>query len=209
MKLALFGARGMIGRRLVAEASRRGHAVTAIARNPGSASRPPTNRVISIRGDVLDPVSVAAAVAGHDAVLSAVGPAADTIFGAVRALVEGLTRAGVRRLVVIGGAGSLEVAPGVLLLQTPQFPVEYEAVADAHWRALKLLRQNTTLDWTVASPAAIIEPGARTGVFRLGGDQLLVDTQGVSRISAEDFAVAVLDEVERPRHLRRRFTAAY
>lgn len=208
MKLALFGARGMIGRRLVAEASQRGHAVTAVARNPGS-TRPPTDRVVTVRGDVLDPVSVAAAVAGHDAVLSAVGPTADIIFGAVRALVDGLTRAGVKRLVVVGGAGSLEVAPGVLLLQTPRFPAEYEEAANAHCRALKLLRQNTTLDWTVASPAAVIGPGGRTGVFRLGGDQLLVDAQGVSRISAEDFAVAVLDEVERPHHVRGRFTAAY
>jgi uncharacterized protein len=208
MKLALFGARGMIGSRLLAEALQRGHAVTTISRR-GTQTRPPAARFIAIRGDVLDPGSIAVAVTGHDAVLSAVGPTADIILGSVRALVEGLTRGQVMRLLVIGGAGSLEVAPGVLLLQTPQFPVAYEEAASAHRDALRLLRQNATLDWTVASPPAVIEPGRRTGVFRVGGDQLLTDADGASRISAEDFAVAVLDEIEKPRHVRGRFTAAY
>ncbi len=209
MKLALFGARGMVGRRLLAEALQRGHAVTTISRRNSQSRPPPAARIIPIRGNVLDPVSVAAAVTGHDAVLSAVGPTADIILGSVRALIEGLTRARVTRLVVVGGAGSLEVAPGLLLLQTPQFPVAYEEAASAHRDALRLLRQNTTLEWTVASPPAIIEPGKRTGGFRIGGDQLLTDAAGASRISAEDFAAAVLDEVEKPQHIRRRFTVAY
>jgi putative NADH-flavin reductase len=158
---------------------------------------------------VLDATSVAAAVKGHDAVLSAVGPTPEIIAGAARSLIEGLTRAGVKRLVVVGGAGTLEVAPGVLLLQTPQSPAEYELVAQAHGTALNTFRQNTTLDWTFVSPAAFIQPGERTGRFQLGGDQLLVDAKGDSRISAEDFAVAFLDEIEKPAHLRQRFTVAY
>ncbi len=208
MKLLLYGARGMIGSRLLAEARRREHAVTLVARQPGSFGAP-EGRVLVVRGDVLDAASVAAAVKGHDAVLSAVGPTPEVILGAARCLIEGLTRAGTLRLVVVGGAGSLEVAPGVLLLQTPPFPVEFEEIALAHRDALGLLRQTTALDWTVVSPPASIAPGERTGRFRLGGDQLLVDAAGASRISAEDFAVAVLDEVEKPRHLRRRFTVAY
>ena len=141
--------------------------------------------------------------------LSSVGPTPEIIAGAARSLIEGLTRAGVKRLVVVGGAGTLEVAPGVLLLQTPQFPAEYELVAQAHGTALNTFRQNTTLDWTFVCPAALIEAGVRTGKFRLGGDQLLVDANGDSRISAEDYAVAFLDEVEKPAHIRHRFTVAY
>ena len=208
MKLVLFGAGGMIGSRLLAEAQRRGHAVTVVARQPKKLGAL-TGRVLVVQGDVLDAASVAAAVKGHDAVLSAVGPTPDIILGAARGLLEGLARAGTRRLVVVGGAGTLEVAPGVLLLQTPQFPAEYEEIALAHRDALALLRQNASLDWTFVSPAALIAPGERTGIFRLGGDQLLVNGSGESRISAEDFAVAFLDEVEKPRHLRRRFTVAY
>jgi putative NADH-flavin reductase len=208
MKIVLYGASGMIGSRLLSEALGRGHAVTLVVRDRQRIT-PPKGRVLVVEGDVLDATSVAAAVKGHDAVLSAVGPTPEIIAGAARSLIEGLTRAGVKRLVVVGGAGTLEVAPGVLLLQTPQFPAEYELVAQAHGTALNTFRQNTTLDWTFVSPAAFIQPGERTGRFRLGGDQLLVDAKGDSRISAEDFAVAFLDEVEKPAHLRQRFTVAY
>ena len=208
MKLALFGAGGMIGSRILAEALQRGHPVTVVTRHPEKLPAPP-RRVIVIRGDVLDPVSVAAAVQNHDAVLSAVGPTPEIVLGAARALLEGLPRAGVKRLVVVGGAGTLEVAPGVLLFQTPKFPAEFEEVALAHRDVLNLFRQNATLDWTFISPAAAIAPAKRTGRYRLGGDQLVVDAAGESRISAEDYAVAFIDEVERPRHIRRRFTVAY
>ena len=208
MKIVLYGAGGMIGRRLLNEALGRGHAVTLVARDRKKIT-PPEGRVLVVEGDVLDATSVAAAVKNHDAVLSAVGPTPEIIAGAARSLIEGLTRAGVKRLVVVGGAGTLEVAPGVLFLQTPRFPAEYELVAQAHGTALNIFRQNTTLDWTFVCPAAIIQPGERTGKFRLGGEQLLVDPQGESRISAEDFAVAFLDEVEKPARVRQRFTVAY
>jgi putative NADH-flavin reductase len=208
MKIVLYGASGMIGRRLLSKALGRGHPVTLVVRDRQRIT-PPKGRVLVVEGDVLDATSVAAAVKGHDAVLSAVGPTPEIIAGAARSLIEGLTRAGVKRLVVVGGAGTLEVAPGVLLLQTPQSPAEYELVAQAHGTALNTFRQNTTLDWTFVSPAAFIQPGERTGRFQLGGDQLLVDAKGDSRISAEDFAVAFLDEIEKPAHLRQRFTVAY
>jgi uncharacterized protein len=208
MKLALFGAGGMIGTRILAEALQRGHAVTVVTRHPEKFPAAP-RRVIVLRGDVLEPGDVAAAVQRHDAVVSAVGPGPDTILGAARALLEGLTRAGVKRLVVVGGAGSLEVAPGVLLFQTPHFPVEFEEIARAHADALHVFRRNDTLDWTVVSPPAEIAPGTRSGRYRLGGDQLLTDDRGASRIAAEDYAAAILDEVEKPRHLRQRFTVAY
>jgi putative NADH-flavin reductase len=208
MKIVLYGASGMIGRRLLSKALGRGHPVILVVRDRQRIT-PPKGRVLVVEGDVLDAASVAAAVKGHDAVLSAVGPTPEIIAGAARSLIEGLTRAGVKRLVVVGGAGTLEVAPGVLLLQTPQSPAEYELVAQAHGTALNTFRQNTTLDWTFVSPAAFIQPGERTGRFQLGGDQLLVDAKGDSRISAEDFAVAFLDEIEKPAHLRQRFTVAY
>jgi putative NADH-flavin reductase len=208
MKIVLYGASGMIGRRLLSKALGRGHPVILVVRDRQRIT-PPKGRVLVVEGDVLDATSVAAAVKGHDAVLSAVGPTPEIIAGAARSLIEGLTRAGVKRLVVVGGAGTLEVAPGVLLLQTPQSPAEYELVAQAHGTALNTFRQNTTLDWTFVSPAAFIQPGERTGRFQLGGDQLLVDAKGDSRISAEDFAVAFLDEIEKPAHLRQRFTVTY
>jgi putative NADH-flavin reductase len=198
----------MIGSRLLREAVRRGHAVTAVVRDPRKFAAP-AGRVIVIKGDVGDAASVAAAVTGHDAVLSAVGPAPEIIAGAPRALIEGLTRAGVKRVIVVGGAGSLEMSPGVQLVDRPDFPAEYRAVALAHRDALNVFRQNTTLDWTYVSPPADIQPGERTGKFRLGGDALIADAKGRSRISAEDFAMAFIDEVETPRHLRQRFTVGY
>jgi putative NADH-flavin reductase len=157
---------------------------------------------------------VATAVAGHDAVVSAFGPSGtqgvETVGEAARSLIAGLKQAGVRRLVFVGGAGSLEVAPGVRLEDLPQFPAAWKPIAQAHTDALDVFRQQgDDLDWTYLSPAALIEPGERTGTFRLGGDRFLTDAEGQSRISAEDYAIALLDEVEDPKHIRQRFTVAY
>lgn len=202
MKIALFGAGGTIGQRIAAEARSRGHSVTALGRST----------------EVTDAAAVARAVAGHDAVVSAVGPGlgpagqpVDMLSKAAHALLAGLRQAGVKRLVVVGGAGSLEVAPGKQLVDQPQFPAAWRPVALAHRDALGVYRRATgpDVDWTYVSPAALIEPGARTGKYRVGGDQLLVDAQGQSRISAEDFAVAILDELETPRNVRKRITVAY
>ena len=165
------------------------------------------------KGDVLDPESVAAAVAGHDAVISAVGPRPGDDPGivaeAARPLLDGVRRAGVRRLLVVGGAGSLEVAPGVQLIDSPTFPAEWKPVAQAHRDELAIYRRNTDLDWSYLSPAGLIGPGTRTGKYRVGADQLLTDAEGKSTISMEDFAVALLDELEHPAHIRQRFTVAY
>ena len=208
MKLALFGASGMIGSRILSEALRRGHEVTAVVRDPAKFAHK-HNHLTVVKGDVLDAAGVARIAKGHDAVLSAVGPAPEVVKGAAHSLIDGLTQAGVRRLVVVGGASSLEVSPGVQLIDTPLFPKEVLPVARAHGAALATLRKNKTLDWTSVSPAAMIAPGERTGKFRLGKDQLVTDAKGESRISAEDYAIAFLDEAEHPQHLHQRFTAAY
>ncbi len=215
MRIALFGAGGTLGRRIAQEALRRGHRVTAVVRNPARFAKP-TGAVDVVKGDALDPASVAAAVRGHDAVISAVGPARiadarpEMLVDAARSLIAGLERAGVRRLVIVGGAGSLEVAPGVQLVDTPQFPAAWRPVALAARDALALYRgAPPVIDWTYFSPAALIEPGERTGKYRIGQDRLLTNAKGESRISAEDFAVAVVDELERPVHLRERITVAY
>jgi uncharacterized protein len=213
MRIAVFGATGNIGQRIVQEAQARGHQVTAIIRDPARLeARPPQLQVT--KGDVLNPTDVAHTVAGHDAVVSAVGPSHNNddpqmVLSAARSLLAGVKQAGVKRLLVVGGAGSLEVAPGVQLMDAPDFPAAWKPVAGAHRDALAVCRQNADLDWTYASPAGMIGPGERTGHYRSGGDQLVRDADGKSAISYDDFAVALLDELEHPQHIRQRFTAAY
>lgn len=216
MKLALFGANGMAGSRIVSEALMRGHDVTAIVRDASRFSIS-GDRLTVVVGNVLDAESVAEIVRGNDAVISAAGPGAATannsilardIVTAAYSLIDGLSRADVNRLVVVGGAGSLEITPGVQLVDTPDFPEQYRPASLAHREALAVYK-TADLDWTFISPAAEFEAGKRTGKFRLGSDMLVVDEQGKSRISAEDFAIALLDEVERPQFIRRRMTVAY
>lgn len=211
MKILLVGGSGMIGQRVLAEAARRGHVVTTVTRDP--AKVPAQAGVTAAKGDALDPDSLAALAKGHDAVVSAFSPGLDApskVVDAARAQIAGLKAAGVKRLVVVGGAGSLEVAPGVQLVDAPQFPAAWKPIALAHADALAVYRKEAgDLEWTYFSPPALIEPGERTGTFRLGTDQLVADDKGNSRISAEDYAVALLDELETPRHVRARFTAAY
>jgi putative NADH-flavin reductase len=212
MKIILFGASGTIGQRIAHEAIARGHNVTAVVRDPSRAQM--EEGVTAVQGDVTDPDSVAQVAAGHDAAVSASGPGvggrAEMLVEAVRGLLAGLPRAGVRRLIVVNGAGSLEVAPGLQLLDTPQFPADWRPLAVAHRDALDVLRGSTgDLDWTALSPAAFIEPGARTGQYRTGTEQLVADATGQSHISAEDYACALLDELENPQFVRQRFTVAY
>jgi uncharacterized protein len=211
VKIALFGATGTIGQRILKEALHRGHEVTAVVRNPEKLTVQHANlRVVT--GDVLKADQVADAVRGHDAVVSSIGPAPGQeqgIVDATKSLIDGVKRSGVRRLIAVGGAGSLEVAPGVQLMNTPEFPQQWKAIAQAHADALNLYRRESELEWTNLSPAALIEPGERTGKYRIGTEQLVVDEKGVSRISAEDFAIAILDEVENPKFIRKHFTVAY
>lgn len=216
MKIVLFGATGMIGSRIAAEALGRGHRVTAVARDPRKLEGGDP-RLEVVVGDVLSADSVAEVVRGADAVVSAVGPGlapgADPqmLAASSHSLIEGLKRAGVKRVIVVGGAGSLEIAPGVQLVDTPEFPEAWKPGALAARDALKVWRGEAAaeLEWTYFSPAALIEPGERTGAYRTGTEQLVADEQGNSRISAEDYAVALVDELERPSHVRARFTAAY
>jgi uncharacterized protein len=212
MKVVVFGAAGAIGRGITAELLARGYTVTAVTRTGG----PVAGLVVqAVTGDAADPASVAKHAAGEDAVVSAVGPhrgaedEEESLVGAARGLIDGLRQAGVRRLVVVGGAGSLEAAPGTRLLDTPGFPPGWKPTALAHAAALDIYRGVEDLDWTCVSPAALIEPGERTGAFRIGGDQLLADEAGDSRISIPDFAIAVADVLERGEAIRRRITVAY
>ncbi len=203
MKIALIGASGHVGSRVAAEALTRGHSVTGIARDPAKiAARP---GLTAKRGDVSAPDALAPALAGHDVVVSS----ARFLGVDPRDVLKAVKKAGVKRLVVVGGAGSLEVAPGVALIDTPQFPEAYRPEAAAGRDFLNALRAETELDWTFFSPPALFGPGERTGKFRLGGDALLVGADGQSRVSTEDYAIALVDELETPRHSRRRFTVGY
>jgi uncharacterized protein len=211
VKVVVFGAGGALGARISEELVRRGHSVLRVVRRRAPPAATP-HRPGAIVADVTDPRSVAAAVKGADAVVSAVGPGpgedVGVLLAAAHGLLAGLRAAKVNRLVVVGGAGSLEVARGLRLSETADFPAAWKPVADAHRAALEIYRAEPGLEWTVVSPAALIAPGERSGHYRAGGDQLLIDARGESRITAEDYAVAVADEVETPRHLRRRFCVA-
>jgi len=212
MKLAIYGATGMIGQRLVKEALDRDHSVTALSRTPGKLGL--SHAALTERaGEAADARGVAAAVAGHDAVISAISPRGDggkeRFLAAVPALIAGCKQAGVKRLLWVGGAGSLEAAPGLRLMDAPGFPDAYKDEAQAQADALALFRAEAELEWTVASPAALIAPGERRGKFKLGGEQLVVDAKGESRISAEDFAYACIYQLEKHSKVRQRFTAAY
>jgi putative NADH-flavin reductase len=202
MKVAVLGASGRAGSEITKELASRGHAVTAIARKPEAI--PVASGVTPVAGDASDPAALAALIKGSDAVISALhfDVPAETLIGALKT-------AGVPRLLVTGGAASLEVAPGVILFDTPQFPAEWKPIAKGGITFLEDLRQEKDIDWTFFSPAALIEEGPRTGAYRTGGDQLVVDDKGDSKISFADYAIAMVDELEQPKHSRARFTAAY
>ena len=203
MKIAVIGASGNAGSRITAELARRGHNVTAIARNPERIAR--QANVTPTRGDVMDQAGLARLVTGHDAAISSVHfLASDPV-----KLIGAAKESKVGRYLVVGGAGSLEVAPGVRLVTTPSFPVAYKAEAEKGAAFLDLLRAEKELNWTFLSPSALFVAGERTGKFRLGIDQLLTAADGKSSISLEDFAVALADEIERPAHIRQRFTVGY
>jgi putative NADH-flavin reductase len=219
MNILLFGASGAIGQAAAAELLDRGHAVTGITRS----GAPVDGLDIQvIAGDATDPAIVSTLTQGVGAVLSTAGPRrpepegdgdadpAGALVEVARGLTEGMRIAGSRRLVVTGGAGSLRTPSGELLMGTPEFPAAWRPVAQAHARALdEVYRAAGDLDWTCVSPAALIEPGERTGRYRTGGDDLLTDGNGVSRITIADFAVALADVIEAGAPLRRRITVAY
>jgi len=202
MKIALIGASGQAGSRILNELASRGHTITAIARSADKIIL--TRGVIPAAGDINDPKALAQLLAGHDVVVSAVHFSAsdpDKLIGAVKA-------SGAKRYCVVGGAGSLEVSPGVKVVDTPDFPEIYKTEAQAGVAFLEKLRAQDDLNWTFLSPSAEFTAGKRTGTFRLGRDQLLTSENG-SSISFEDFAIAMADEIENPAHARQRFTVGY
>ena len=212
MHIAIVGATGFIGSAILKEALSRGHQVTALAAHPEKL--PSTPGLTALGTDVLDTERLASQLRGHDAVISAFsGHAQAEVYNyymrGIRSIIAAVKQADVQRLLVVGGAGSLEVSPGVQLLDTPGFPEMYRQSAEGARDALKLLREEALLNWTLLSPSAVIAPGRRTGEYRLGTDQLLADAKGESRISVEDYAAAMVDELEKPAHARKRFTVGY
>ncbi|MCX6216025.1 NAD(P)-dependent oxidoreductase [Spirosoma sp.] len=214
MKLALIGASGFVGSAVLDEALTRGHSVTAIVRHPEKITVRHENLRVQ-QGDVYDATAVAQLIAGHDAVVNAFNAGwtnpnlYDDFLKGCEAIETGTEQSGVNRLLVVGGAGSLEVAPGVQLVDTPQFPAAYKPGATAARDYLTRLRKNTTLDWTFLSPAINLAPGERTGTFRLGTDQPVFDEKGENTISVTDLAVAIINELEQPQFIQKRFTVGY
>jgi len=212
MNIALIGATGFVGSAVLEELLRRQHQVTALARNPGKLAA--RDGLTVVQADAQDAAQVAKAVAGHDAVVNAYNPGwtvpdiHDQFLVGTRAIYAGVKQAGVKRLLVVGGAGSLFVAPGVQLVDTPGFPAEYKAGSLAAREALNLIRSETTLDWTFLSPPILLAPGERTGQYRLGTDAPLMNGEAPGGISVADLAVAIADELESPRHVQQRFTVA-
>jgi putative NADH-flavin reductase len=212
MRITVFGAAGAVGSRVVAEALTRGHEVTAVVRDPARFPRLPA-AAYARAGDASEVEDVAALSAGQDLVISATRPApgheADLVTTA-KALLAGVARTGVR-LLLVGGAAGLTVpgTGGLTVVETPGFPPSWRPIALACNAQLEVCRAAPGVDWAYLSPPALLEPGERTGRYRLGGDELLADAAGRSAISMEDFAVALLDEAEHPRHHRARFTVGY
>ncbi|MGW0883056.1 NAD(P)-dependent oxidoreductase [Streptomyces sp. NPDC002671] len=214
-KIALFGATGTIGTRILNEALRRGHQVTAVVRDPAKITLTDPNLDV-VTGDVLDPEFVASVAKGRDVVVSAVGGGGGpghlaTIRPSAESLVAGLSTLGsaAPRLIAVGGAGSLRKADGKLVWDAEGLPEFLLQIMHAHGDALDFYRTVSDVRWTCLSPAATIEPGERTGTYRIALDDLVVDADGDSRISAEDYAVALLDEVELQQHIGERFTVGY
>jgi putative NADH-flavin reductase len=209
MNVTLFGATGNAGARILKELLARGHLVTALVRDP--AKLQPQPGLTIGKGDLSDVARLAEALRGSEAVISAYGPGLNSpgdLVGATQNLVRALDQAGVKRLLMVGGAGSLEVAPGVQLIDSGHLPDEWKPIALAHRDALEILKVSD-LDWTSLCPAAYFEPGQRTGKFRLGQDNLVANEKGESRISMEDYAIAMVDELERHAHPRQRISVGY
>jgi putative NADH-flavin reductase len=203
MNVALVGASGNIGSKVLAELLSRGHRVTAIARNTDRLSASAKVTVAAV--DAADTAALARALRGHDAVISS-APFAP---GLSESIIAAVKQSGVKRYIMVGGAGSLEVAPGKMLKDTLTLPDPVKKILDEAAANLQRLRGEKELEWTFFSPAAEIGPGERTGKFRLGGDQLVSDANGKSRISYDDYAIALVNELEQGKHIRRRFTVAY
>jgi len=215
MKVALIGATGFVGSALLKEAVDRGHEVTAIVRHPEKLEK--REGLTAKAGDVYDTASLATLIRGNEAIISAFNPGwknpnlyDDQVRGTA-SIIAAIKKAGIKRVLWVGGAGGLEVKPGVRVIDSPDMdmPLWVKPGSLATINALDQLRKEPELEWSFLSPSAELKPGHRTGKFRLGNDQLLVDATGQSKISVQDYAVAMIDELERPTHLRQRFTVGY
>ena len=213
MRIAIIGASGQIGAFIRDEALELGHQVTAIVRHPEKITVQ-NPRLTIVKADILKD-KVDELVKGHDAVISAYNPGwsnpdiyNEQIKG-YKAIISGVKKSGIKRLLVVGGAGTLEVAPGVQLMDTVSFPEQVKGGVLATRETLYMLKKENELEWTFLSPPSSIAAGERTGHYRLGKDQLLKNKEGESKISTQDYAVAMLDELEHPQHTRERFTVAY
>jgi uncharacterized protein len=209
MKVVLYGATGKAGSRILHELLSRGHQVLAVARD-ASKLEPAAGLVVGA-DDLSGAAKTAEVITGADAVISAYAPPTDKTDELVRVtklLVEAVAQTGVPRLLMVGGAGSLEVAPGLSLIDSGHLPAEWLPIARSHSDALDVLR-SCKIDWTNLSPAAYFGPGERTGKFRLGADNLISDDKGQSLISMEDYAIAMVDELENPLHRKQRFSVGY
>ena len=207
MKVVLYGASGNAGSRILNELQSRGHDVTAAVRNPEKL--PAGTR--SVRDDLSNIDRIAEIITGSDAVVSAYMPPpddTDQLVAVTGRLIDAVRKAGNPRLIVVGGAASLEVAPGVTVLSSGHLPAPWIPIATSHAKALDLLK-SSDISWTYFSPAGFFEPGQRTGKFRLGKDRLIADDKGDSRISFEDYAIALVDELEHPANICQRFTIGY
>ena len=211
MKIVLFGATGNLGTVILDEALNRGHEVTAVVRDPAKLATKHAALIV-VKGDVAQPASYAGVLTGKDAAIASLNDHADpaNVPRQATLLLDALSRAGVHRFAWVGGAGSLETAPGVRVIDDPGFPEAWKASAKAQIEALEVFRASKApIDWTYISPAAEIAPGERKGSFRVGGEQLLANAEGHSRISTADFAIGVLDRIEKGDAAKKRVTLAY
>jgi putative NADH-flavin reductase len=213
MKVALIGATGFVGTAVLKELLQRGHHVTAIARDITKIEN--NDNVTAVKADIYNEAEVTEAIKGLDAVVSAFNSGwtnpniYDDFLKGSDSVQSGTKAAGIKRYLVVGGAGSLYIAPGVQLIDTPEFPEAYKAGASAAKDYLNQLKNETELDWTFLSPAIELTPGTRTGTFRTNLENPVFDAENRSRISVEDLAVAIVDEIEEPKHIKQRFTVGY
>ncbi len=213
MKIVLIGATGYVGNYILKEALNRGHQITGISRHPEKL--PEHINLNGKNADIMNECNTIDLLKGHDAVISAFNPGWDNpdiynlYINGISSILSEVKTSGVKRLIIVGGAGSLEIKPGVQLVDTPDFPKQFINGALAAREALNILKKENDLDWTFISPSIILQPGKRTGQFRYGTDQLLIDKNGESKISTEDLAVAIIDEIEKPEYIKKRFTVGY
>jgi uncharacterized protein len=213
MKIVLIGASGFVGGYILTEALNRGHYVTGIVRNPEKLIN--YQNFKRIKGDVYNEIELSRLITGHDAVISAFNPGwgnqqiRELSVKGTRSIINAVKISGVKRILIIGGAGSLEIQPGKQLVDTPDFPQEYKDGALGAREALNILKKEDALDWSFVSPSVTLKPDKRTGKFRLGEDALLLNEKGESIISTQDLAMAIIDEIENPHHIKKRFTVGY